>query len=63
MSADDEIDVCLEWPSAKIIAIPMEVINHCHLTRAEMRRRLELETLITQVLIPERGNIITLWQP
>jgi hypothetical protein len=37
----------------------MEVINHCRLTRAALRTKLEAEGLGKQVLIPQDGDILT----
>lgn len=55
MDADDVCQVCRTVPRAKIIAVHMEVINHCRLTRADLRARLLTEGLLDQVLIPEDG--------
>jgi len=60
MNADDVVSVCREWPSSKIIVIHMEAVNHCLLTRAELKRRLELESLTHQAWIPDDGDIITI---
>jgi L-ascorbate metabolism protein UlaG (beta-lactamase superfamily) len=40
MDADDVCRVCRALPSATVIAVHMEAINHCMLTREELRRRL-----------------------
>jgi L-ascorbate metabolism protein UlaG (beta-lactamase superfamily) len=58
MDADDVCQVCRIVPMAKVIAVHMEVINHCRLTRADLRARLASEGLLDQVVIPEDGAII-----
>jgi L-ascorbate metabolism protein UlaG (beta-lactamase superfamily) len=60
MDADHVAAVCRELPSAKVIAIHMETMTHCLLTRAELQRRLEQEGLSRQVLIPRDGEVISL---
>ena len=59
MSADDVIKVCRERPAAKVVAIHMEAINHCLLTRTELKRRLEGEGLLHQGQIPNDGEVMT----
>jgi hypothetical protein len=36
-----------------VIAVHMEALNHCFLTRSDLRERLEQENLLGQVEIPE----------
>lgn len=60
MDADHVVAVCRELPSAKVIAIHMEAMTHCLLTRAELQRRLEQERLSRQALIPRDGEVISL---
>ncbi|MGG1267766.1 hypothetical protein [Brevibacillus laterosporus] len=47
---------------ATIIALHMDTINHCLVTRADLRSRLEEEKLLDQVMIPEDGEWIELWK-
>jgi L-ascorbate metabolism protein UlaG (beta-lactamase superfamily) len=60
MDADDVMRVCRARPGAEVIAVHMEVINHCLLTRAELRDRLAQEELDRRVLIPDDGALIEL---
>jgi L-ascorbate metabolism protein UlaG (beta-lactamase superfamily) len=59
MTADDVVRVCRALPAARVIAVHMEAVNHCLLTRAELAGRLAQEGL-TQVQIPADGELIEL---
>jgi L-ascorbate metabolism protein UlaG (beta-lactamase superfamily) len=54
MTAGDVVRVCRAAPYAQVIAVHMEAINHCLLTRAELAR--EAETAGVKVKIPEDGD-------
>jgi L-ascorbate metabolism protein UlaG (beta-lactamase superfamily) len=56
MTAEDVASVCAAAPDATVIAVHMEAINHCLLTRAELRRFLDARDLSAQVLIPADGE-------
>jgi L-ascorbate metabolism protein UlaG (beta-lactamase superfamily) len=56
MPADDVIRVCLAAPNAQVIAVHMEAINHCLLTRADLAFQLEAARVIQQVAIPGDGD-------
>jgi L-ascorbate metabolism protein UlaG (beta-lactamase superfamily) len=56
MSAHDVIQVCKVAPNAQIIAVHMEAINHCLLTRADLAFQLEAARVIGQVAIPSDGD-------
>lgn len=58
MNADDVLSVCREIPSAKIIAIHLEALTHCLLTRSELRKKLEQEGSIHRVWIPADGETL-----
>lgn len=45
-------------PSAKIIVVHMEAINHCYLTRNELRQAIEAEGFEERCLVPEDGEEI-----
>jgi L-ascorbate metabolism protein UlaG (beta-lactamase superfamily) len=60
MTADDVGQVCRALPTAQVIAVHMEAINHCLLTRAELLMRLEEQGLAGRVLIPNDGALIEL---
>ncbi len=59
MSGEDVIRVCRENPTAKVIAVHMEAINHCLLTRAELKKKLEDAGVLAQVQIPRDGDVMT----
>ena len=56
MTAADVISVCRAAPHAKIIAVHMEAINHCLLTRQELRAQAQAAALTPQLLIPNDGD-------
>jgi L-ascorbate metabolism protein UlaG (beta-lactamase superfamily) len=58
MSADDVCRVCRAMPSARVIAVHMEAINHCLLTRDALRDKLVQESLSARVTIPEDGALL-----
>lgn len=60
MTAEDVANVCRARPEARIIAVHMEAINHCQLTRADLRAALERAGCAAQVMIPADGEMITL---
>jgi L-ascorbate metabolism protein UlaG (beta-lactamase superfamily) len=60
MTADDVIAVCQAAPDVRIIAVHLETINHCRLTRAALRAALEEADLAGHVNIPADGERITL---
>jgi L-ascorbate metabolism protein UlaG (beta-lactamase superfamily) len=57
MSADDVRAVCEKAPSVPVIAVHMDTVNHCHLKR-EMLREYVTEHKLSQVMIPEDGEIL-----
>jgi L-ascorbate metabolism protein UlaG (beta-lactamase superfamily) len=63
MTAEDVVQVCRALPSTRVIAVHMEALNHCLLTRAELRERLRLEGLLDRVAIPADGETLTPWPP
>jgi L-ascorbate metabolism protein UlaG (beta-lactamase superfamily) len=56
MDADDVVAVCKHVPNVRVAAVHMDAINHCHVTRTELRTRLAAEGLLAQVSIPEDGE-------
>lgn len=57
MTAEDVVAVCRELPATRVIAVHMEAVNHCLLTRAELGQKLEVEGLSAQVIIPADGEV------
>ena len=56
MTAEDVARVCRAAPEARVIAVHMEVINHCLLTRAELTEALAEQGLAGRVEIPADGE-------
>jgi L-ascorbate metabolism protein UlaG (beta-lactamase superfamily) len=59
MTADDVIHVCRALPDTHVVAVHMETINHCLLTRAQLRQLLDQAGLIGRVMIPREGAQIS----
>jgi hypothetical protein len=53
---------CQAAPRAQVIAVHMEAINHCLLTRADLAFQLEAARVIRQVAIPQDGDWVELGQ-
>ncbi len=56
MTTEDVVMVCRALPDARVVAVHMEAINHCPLTRAELEAELRKGTLATRVKIPRDGE-------
>jgi L-ascorbate metabolism protein UlaG (beta-lactamase superfamily) len=56
MDTDDVLNVCRAAPKAKVIAVHMEAINHCVLTRNALREALKKSKVKARVLIPQDGE-------
>lgn len=59
MTAENVAQVCHAAPAAQIVAVHMETINHCGLTRQELQTHLEQANLHQQVHIPQDGTLLT----
>jgi L-ascorbate metabolism protein UlaG (beta-lactamase superfamily) len=60
MTADDVIQVCKAAPKARVIAVHMEAINHCLLSRADLAFQLDAARVEKQVSIPDDGEWVEL---
>jgi hypothetical protein len=60
MTADDVIRVCQSAPNMQVVAVHLEAINHCLLTRADLAFQLEAARVIQQVAIPNDGEWVEL---
>lgn len=58
MTGDDVVDVCQAAPGAKVIAVHLEAINHCVMTRQDLRDHLKDIHVKDQVVIPADGEIL-----
>ncbi len=56
MDADDVVSLCQYAPYTKVVAVHMDTINHCLVTRADLYSRLTAEGLLDQVAIPGDGD-------
>lgn len=59
MDEEDVCQVCRNIPGAAVVAVHMETVNHCRLTRAALRTKVEAEGLEAQVRIPQDGDSLT----
>ncbi|MCH4890186.1 MBL fold metallo-hydrolase [Acidaminobacter sp. JC074] len=59
MHADDTIEIAKLLPDAKIIAVHMESLDHCPVTRQELRMKAE-KNQVLNIIIPEDGEIVCL---
>jgi L-ascorbate metabolism protein UlaG (beta-lactamase superfamily) len=60
MTAECVITVCRSAPNAQVVAVHMEAINHCLLTRADLAFQLEAARVNQQVSIPNDGDWVEL---
>ncbi len=60
IDAEDVLHVCEATPRANVIAVHMEAINHCVLTRTALREALNQSPLKPPVLIPRDGELLQL---
>jgi L-ascorbate metabolism protein UlaG (beta-lactamase superfamily) len=60
MTAQDVLQVCRAQPGTRVVAVHLEALNHCLLSRAELRGELEAVGLLERVLIPVDGEMLTL---
>jgi L-ascorbate metabolism protein UlaG (beta-lactamase superfamily) len=60
MTADDVVEVARHAPESRVIAVHMEAVNHCLLTRADLHQRLHDEHLADRVTVPEDGAEVPL---
>lgn len=56
MTAEDVASVCRALPEARVVAVHMEAINHCLLTRGELEEELHGQGLSERVEIPADGE-------
>jgi len=60
MTAEDVIETCRAAGKAQLVAVHMEAINHCLLSRADLAFQLEAARLSKQVSIPSDGEFVAL---
>ena len=59
MSMDELLEFIKLSPN-KVIANHLEALNHCPITREELKRELLKSNLLEKVYIPEDGEVIEL---
>lgn len=62
MTGRDVAEVCRHTPEAQVIAVHMEAINHCLLTREELGKEMKANGFGYRVFIPADGEAISLSQ-
>jgi L-ascorbate metabolism protein UlaG (beta-lactamase superfamily) len=60
MTTDDVVAVARHLPSARVVAVHLEAINHCLETRSDLHQRLHEERLADRVTVPEDGAEVPL---
>ena len=60
MDADDVVAVARQAPYARVVAVHMDAVDHCPLTRADLHQRIHDEGLADRVTVPEDGAEIPL---
>jgi L-ascorbate metabolism protein UlaG (beta-lactamase superfamily) len=60
MTDQDVVQVCRAVPGARVIALHMEAINHCYLSRHDLRQTLHREGLVDQCSVPADGETLPL---
>jgi L-ascorbate metabolism protein UlaG (beta-lactamase superfamily) len=56
MTAEDVIQVCRHAPKAQVVAVHMEAINHCLLTRRELSHAAHAAGV--KMIVPDDGEIV-----
>jgi L-ascorbate metabolism protein UlaG (beta-lactamase superfamily) len=60
MGVDDVVQVCRTAPQATLVAVHLEALNHCVLTRDGLRAGLDRSGVTSTVLIPRDGEELTI---
>ncbi len=58
MDTDDVVNLCRYAPTASVVAVHMDALNHCLVTRTDLQSILNSEGLQDQVVIPDDGEWI-----
>ena len=59
MTKENVVQTYQEAPDATIVAVHMESLNHCLLTREELKQFIEEKDLLNKVLIPDDGQTLS----
>ncbi len=60
MTAGDVLRVLKRAKNASVVAVHMEAVNHCSLTREKLRRKVEKEGASSRIFIPGDGQALEL---
>ncbi len=60
MGSEDIVGTCLHAPNARVVVVHMEAVNHCGLTREQLRSDLQACGLSKRVMIPDDGETMAL---
>lgn len=63
MTVEDVVSVCRALPTTRVVAVHMEALNHCPLTREGLRGALWHEGLLDRVDVPEDGDTVSVEYP
>ncbi|WP_411733577.1 MBL fold metallo-hydrolase [Paeniglutamicibacter sp.] len=58
MDAQEILEVHAAAPQARIVAVHMEALNHCVVTRAQVRALVREHQIAEHVLVPEDGEVL-----
>ncbi|GFN31397.1 MBL fold metallo-hydrolase [Paenibacillus xylaniclasticus] len=56
MDEEDVYQLVTYAPYTQVVAVHMDAINHCHVTREELRTSLNANQILDRVIIPEDGD-------
>jgi hypothetical protein len=56
----DEIVIFIQKSPNKVIANHLEALNHCTITRLELKRELDKKSLLPKTIIPNDGDTIVI---
>lgn len=58
MTAEDVITFCGQYPGVRLVAIHMDVVNHCFVKRDDLKKALSEKKLEGRVHIPKDGEVL-----
>lgn len=62
MNGDDIARVCQTAPDAAVVAVHLDAVPHCRLTRSGLRQQLHQQGLLQKVRIPADGEVLEFTQ-
>lgn len=58
MGVDDIVTTARRLPASRFAVVHMEALNHCALTRAELRSELQAQGLADRVVVPDDESVV-----